>query len=396
VTLFAGQVSSLKKRQNAGKIAGFAAVTIAGIAFFGFLTGLPLLSSWGAGFPIMRPLGALCLAALGLAVVHPGKDSRIAFTAGLAVATLAAIGLGLVELVILFNIQLGTIDRWLARWAFAPGLGGAAFQIASAATVAFGVAGGSLALSRFGRHRVASTLLAGVVGAVVVFALLGYLTGVDTLYGSVSVNSPPLPTAVGLLCVAGGMIFRIGTVPVFHKRRPLWQLLVVLGGAIVAPLLLFGAYAGIRIADAQLRQVREDLTIDARALSANVDREIVGEIERLQALAASPSLRQGDFAEFQRQAEASLILRQSGNILLVDRDMQQLVNTWVPFGKPLPKTPVPETVERALATGKPEVTGLFIGPFVKQLVFAIIVPREPFCPRQVAQSACPRGPGRRK
>jgi len=48
----------------------------------------------------------------------------------------------------------------------------------------------------------------------------------------------------------------------------------------------------------------KQLTIEAHTLSANVDREIIGEIERLQALSASPSLRQGDFAEFQRQAEA--------------------------------------------------------------------------------------------
>ena len=80
------------------------------------------------------------------------------------------------------------------------------------------------------------------------------------------------------------------------------------------------------------------LAIAARALSANVDSEIIGEIERLQALAVSPSLRDGNFAEFRRQAEASLVMRQSGNIALIDRNMQQIVNTLVPFGKPLPKT----------------------------------------------------------
>ncbi len=371
---FAGQVGSLKKRQDAGEVAGFAAVAIAAAAFIGLLIGSPLLSGWGSGLPTMRPSGALCLAALGLAVVHPGKDQRIAFSVGLAIAGAAALGLGLVALVILFDIQLGIIDRWLARWAIAPGLGPAAFQIASAATAAFGAAGASLAFSRFERYRLAATILAGAVGIVVVFALLGYLTGVDTLYGSVSVNSPPLPSAVGLLFVAGGTMLRIGTIPVFRKRRPLWQLLVMLGSAVVAPLLLFGAYAGFRIAEAQLRQVREDLTIEAGALSANVDREIIGEIERLQALAASPSLRRGDFAEFQRQAEASLALRQSGNIALVDREMQQLVNTWVPFGKPLPKVRVPEPTGAALTTGKLQVTGLFIDPAVEQFVYAIIVP----------------------
>jgi hypothetical protein len=91
-------------------------------------------------------------------------------------------------------------------------------------------------------------------------------------------------------------------------------------------------------------------------------------------LAGSPSLRQGNFAEFQRQAEAALTLRQSGKIALVDRNMQQLVDTAVTFGTPLPKTTVPKSVERALTTGKPQVTGLYESPVIKQLIYAIIVP----------------------
>jgi len=346
-------------------------VTIAAAALIGWWAGLPLVSSWCSGFPAMRPTGALILAALGVALVRPGNDSRVAFAVGLTLAVLAALGLGLV---LLFNVELGIIDRWLAPRADVAGLGAVSFQVASAATVAFGLAGGSLALSRFERHRLAATILGGFAGAIAVFALLGYITGIDTLYGSVSVNSPPLPTAVGLLCVAIGSILRTGTMPALRTPRPLWHLLVMLGCAIVAPLMLFGTYAGFRIADAQLRDVREGLRIEARTLSANVDREIIGEIERLQALAASPSLRRGDFAEFQRQAEASLALRQSGNIVLIDRNMRQLINTRAPFGKPLPKAAVPEDVERTIATGKPQVTGLFVAPFVNQLVFGIIVP----------------------
>jgi hypothetical protein len=83
----------------------------------------------------------------------------------------------------------------------------------------------------------------------------------------------------------------------------------MLGCAIVVPLLLFGAYAGARVTDEQLRLVRNDLMSEARMISAEVDREIIGKIERLQAFAASPSLREGAFAEFQRQAEASLAFR---------------------------------------------------------------------------------------
>jgi PAS domain S-box-containing protein len=50
-----------------------------------------------------------------------------------------------------------------------------------------------------------------MAGAIAILALLGYLKGIDAFYGSVSVSSPPLPTAVGLLCVASGIVLRIGT-----------------------------------------------------------------------------------------------------------------------------------------------------------------------------------------
>jgi PAS domain S-box-containing protein len=385
VTLFAALAGGLNK-QRASQVAGFAAVTFASAVIMGWWAGLPLLSSWGSDLPAMRPLGALCLAALGVALAHPGKDSRLALVVGLAVATLTMAGLALV----LFNVDLGVIDRSLVPGAAVPRLGRATFRAASAGTVTLGLAGGSLAFSCFDRHRMAATALGGGVGAISVFALLGYLTGVDTLYGSVSVDSPPLPTVIGVICVAGGIILRVGAPPTLRKPRPLWHLLVMLGCAIVAPLLLFGAYAGYRTGEAQLRDVRENLTNEARTLSASVDREIIGEMERSQALAASPSLRQGDFAEFRRQAEASLGLRHTlpqphlkdevasdpkeGAIVLIDRDMRQLVNTRAPAGEPLPKAGIPDLTARALATGKPQVSGLFVAPFLNRPLVTIVVP----------------------
>jgi PAS domain S-box-containing protein len=364
-----GQTGSLN-RQSASQIVGFATVIIAAVALIGLWTGLPMLSSWVIGSPHMRPAGALAVAVFGFALTHPGKDSRLAFGVGLVIATVAALALALV----LSGVDLAVIDRWLTPWADVSGPGMLSFQVTSAGYVAIGLAGGSLALSCFERHRLASTALAALVGAIAMFALLGYLTGIDALYGTVSVNSPPLPAVVSLLCISSGIILRARTMPVLRTLRPLRRLLVMLGCAIVVPLLLFDVYSGIRIADAQLSQVRNGLMSEARTLSAEVDREIVGEIERLQALAGSPSLRQGDFAAFQRQAEASLALRQSGNIMLIDRDMQQLVNTWVPFGTPVEKPGNPAAVETAFATGRPLVTGVFIGSIIKQPVFAIIVP----------------------
>jgi two-component sensor histidine kinase/PAS domain-containing protein len=353
VTPLAGSTGTLK-RPYASQIAGFAAVAIAAAAFIGWLADLPLLSSWRAGLPGASLLGELCLVALGVALMRPGNQV-LALVAGLGAIVAAGVDLGL-----------------MLHSAGPEALTALAMPVATALGLI--LAGGALALSRFEQYYLTAIGLAGLACAIAVFALVGYLTGTNTLYDVAAIRSPPLPAVVGLFCIAFGVILQMGAEPALRRPRPLWHLLAVLGGAIVAPLLLFGAYAGARMADAQLDQVRGALMDEARTLSADVDREIIGEIETLEALAASPSLRHGDFAAFQRQAEAPLTLRRSGNIVLFDRDIRQIVNTSVPFGTPMPKGVIQEQVEKAFATGKTQVTGLFEGPVAREILFSIIVP----------------------
>src|SRR5258708_27275970 len=95
--LFTEQASSLQIKR-ASQAAGFAAVTIAAAALIGEWVGLPLLSNWGSSFGILKPVTAMCLAALGLSLAHPGKGSRVALTVGLAEAALAALDLFVVHL----------------------------------------------------------------------------------------------------------------------------------------------------------------------------------------------------------------------------------------------------------------------------------------------------------
>jgi PAS domain S-box-containing protein len=354
VTLFAGRAGDVDRRL-ASQVAGFAAAAIAVMALIGWWASMPLLSSWGSA--MMTPVDAANIAALGLALMCPVRESRVVFAIGLVVAVVGVVGFGLNHGL----VQLPQVAPDIAS----PGAGsGMGLAIAAAAA--------ALALSRFERHHVLALMLAGLGGAMAVFAIVEYLAGLEELHGRV--KSPGLPTPVSVLCVVIGIPLRIGTIPAPRKSQPLWRLLIVLACAILAPLLLLSVYAGFRITDAQFEQARKDLAKEAHALSAAVDHEINGDIERLQALATSPSLRRGDFAEFQRQAEAPLASGHSGNIMLIDRDMRQLVNTWVPFGTAMPKAIVRAPVERALATGKPQVTGLFLGPFSRQLLFSIIVP----------------------
>jgi PAS domain S-box-containing protein len=310
----------------------------------------------------MSPVSALCLASLGLELMRRSSGHG-AGVVGAAVTVVAAISLGIA----------------LLRAALEPDASPQPEQgmelLATPAATALGlvVAGAALALGRFERNDLAAAVLASIAGAIALFVLLGYAIGIHALFDVTPISSPPLPTVVALLCIALGIIMRLGAGPL-RRPRPLWHYLAVLGWAIVAPLLLFGVYAGARMADAQLGQVRSELIDAARALSADIDREIIGEIETLEALAASPSLQRGDFAAFQRQAEAPLTLRQSGNIALFDRNLGQIVNTSVPYGTPMPKAVIKEQVERAFATGKTQVTGLFQAPVAGAVLFSIIAP----------------------
>ena len=214
MTRFVGQAGDLK-RQLASQVAGLVAVMVAAVALVGWWAELPLLSSWGSGFVNMKPVTALCLTALGLALVHPGKNSRFAFAAGLAVAIVAALDLSQV----LFSVELG-IDRWLVPSDAVPEPQAASFRIINEMPFALALAGGSFALSRFKGHHFTAATLAGLAGVMAVFALLTYPTGIHSLFGPSSIRPPALPSAVGMLCVAGGLILRIGAMPVFRKPRP--------------------------------------------------------------------------------------------------------------------------------------------------------------------------------
>src|SRR5262252_6501555 len=154
MTLFA-LVRSLK-REVAGQAAGFAAVVIAAAAFIGWWVWLPTLSNWGSGFATVKPIVALCLLALGLALMHPGKNSSLAFTVGLAVAAMAAL-----DLLDQFGIDLGInhLNRSLVPRAAVPGPE-TSFRMINGVPVALALAGGSLALSRFERYHFAATALA--------------------------------------------------------------------------------------------------------------------------------------------------------------------------------------------------------------------------------------------
>src|SRR5262249_18538418 len=172
VTVFVGLAGSLN-RQRASQAASFVAVTIAAAALIGWWAELPWLSSWGSGLTTVKPVLALCLAALGLALVHPRKNLRLALAVGLAVVAVAMLDL--------FGVDFG-INRWLVPQTAVPGPEATSFRMINGMPLAIALAGSALALSHFERHRFAATALGGLAGVMAAFALLTYVTGIHALY----------------------------------------------------------------------------------------------------------------------------------------------------------------------------------------------------------------------
>jgi len=151
--------------------------------------------------------------------------------------------------------------------------------------------------------------------------------------------------------------------------------LIIFGLAIVIPVLLYSALLlHLYTQSERASNERRALAI-ARALSADIDREITGIITTLEALATSPALATKDYMAFHVQALEALRSRPSWNVVLTDAARQQQVNTRLPLGSRLPvsqaEPPIPDIVRQ---TGQPYITDLFRGTVARRMIFAVGVP----------------------
>jgi PAS domain S-box-containing protein len=112
----------------------------------------------------------------------------------------------------------------------------------------------------------------------------------------------------------------------------------------------------------------------ARALALVVDRELVSIQAALTALATSPSLDTGALAAFHEQVREVLASYEGCDIIMADPSGQQLINSYLPFGSPLPKRNNPEGVRRVFETGRPNISGVFKGAVTGRALVSVDAP----------------------
>ncbi|WP_157020181.1 sensor histidine kinase [Mesorhizobium xinjiangense] len=158
-----------------------------------------------------------------------------------------------------------------------------------------------------------------------------------------------------------------------RQPRTLRAHLIAFAVALVLPLALLAALAAVWITRTELAANEARLQAMATSASATIDREINAWITVLETLATSEMLETRDFAAFHMRARAALRNRPA-HVVLLDQNFDQLLDTRVPYGTPLPQTADTESAENAARTGRPYVSDAFAGSDSDARVINILLP----------------------
>jgi len=147
--------------------------------------------------------------------------------------------------------------------------------------------------------------------------------------------------------------------------------LAVLVAAFLVPIIILAALLLGRFAQGKRSRQQGDALDIARQVATEVDRELSGLQSAAQVLTTYRSIDTRDYPTL--YAQATEVKRFLGvEIILKDSSGQQIINTRLPWGTPLPSS-LPEADRIALGTKKPVVSDLFTGATAQRPIVSINV-----------------------
>jgi len=149
--------------------------------------------------------------------------------------------------------------------------------------------------------------------------------------------------------------------------------LALMVAAILIPVILFSTISLNMLLKAEREAALKGVRETARISLVSIDRELTNTESALRMLAKSPYLASGDMGEFYRQAQYADKPGATWTALL-DEHGQQLMNTAMPFGTPMPPPASAERVAQVLAGGKPQISNLIRGVVTQALLVLVDVP----------------------
>jgi two-component sensor histidine kinase len=143
----------------------------------------------------------------------------------------------------------------------------------------------------------------------------------------------------------------------------------------VLPLTVFAAVLVYYNYEANRRTAYDRILQIARGVATNVDAEFRAAIASLKVLALSEALERDDLSAFRKQAEHFVRSHfPQSNVVVSDAGGQQLLNTAVPAGTPLPKYVRMEVLRRVFEKGDPQISNILFGPVLRQHIAVVDVP----------------------
>ena len=122
-------------------------------------------------------------------------------------------------------------------------------------------------------------------------------------------------------------------------------------------------------------QLEESTLHTARLLVQAVDSHLSRVQAVGQTLATSEALARRDLASFHRKAREVVALKgMTPNVVLRNREGEQLVNAMVDYGKPLPLIDTHPDLDHVFETGQAHISPVFQGAVMKQPVLSVMVP----------------------
>ncbi|MGX4642599.1 hybrid sensor histidine kinase/response regulator [Massilia sp. SYSU DXS3249] len=151
--------------------------------------------------------------------------------------------------------------------------------------------------------------------------------------------------------------------------------LILIAAAIGIPVIIFSGVAIDLLLASERRAALRSLDESARATALVIDRELSSAEAALRVLAVSPALAAGDTSAFYHHARTA-DRGNDGRTILFAPNGQQLINTVLPLGSPLPPPPdyVTTRIQQVIRTQKVLVSGMMSGAVQKKPVTTINVP----------------------
>ncbi|WEK04107.1 MAG: sensor histidine kinase [Candidatus Devosia phytovorans] len=156
-------------------------------------------------------------------------------------------------------------------------------------------------------------------------------------------------------------------------RRSIINYLVALVLVSVVPSFLFAGVLIQRYQAAQEDVVETLIVATSRSIVQAMEREILANVTTLRVLAASPSLREGDFRGFYIRTKLALE-DTDANLFVVNPDFTTFASTRVPYDSPDSRASDIEAAQKAFDSNAVVVTDLVFGNVSKSWVYNILLP----------------------